>query len=96
MSFDAFSTPPNDPASFAGYHSGQGVPCAADASTLQALAQTNDFTMEDLQVNRQGWMTPRQRERAKRAQGSTIGCLILALITFVGPIVGGGVGVIGG
>lgn len=96
MSFEAFSPPPTDPASFAAYHSEQGVPGAASAGLLPALAQTNDFTMEDVQVNRQGWMSPRQRERAKRAQGSTIGCLVFALITVGVPIVGGGGGLLVG
>jgi len=96
MAFDASPFPPNDPAFFAGSHSGQGVPGEASAGLLQALVQALDFTMEDLQVNRQGWMSPRQRERAKRAQGSTIGCLILALITVGATIVGGGGGLIAG
>jgi len=95
MAFDASPSPPTDPAFFAGSHSGQGVPGAADAGQLPALAQANDFTLEDVQVNRQGWMSPRQRERALRAQGSTIGCLIFALITVGGAIIGG-LGISGG
>jgi hypothetical protein len=90
MAFDAYPSPPNHPASFARYHSEQGISGAADAGLLQALAQTNDFTIEDLQVNHQGWMSARQREQAKRSQGSTIGCLILALITVGSTVVGGG------
>src|SRR5215469_12736118 len=86
MAFDASPFPPNDPAFFAGSHSGQGVPGEASAGLLQALVQALDFTMEDLQVNRQGWMSPQQREEAK---SSPIGWFCVSLTTVGGAIVGG-------
>ena len=86
MAFDASPFPPNDPAFFAGSHSGQGVPGAADAGLLHALAQANHFTLEDVQVNRQGWMSPRQREEAK---SSPLVWFCVALTTVGGAIVGG-------
>ena len=85
MAFDAYPSPPNDPAFFAGSHSGQGVPGEAREGLLQALAQANDFTLEDLQVNRQGWLSPRQRE----AKSGPLGWFVTALITVGGAIVGG-------
>jgi hypothetical protein len=85
MAFDASPSPPTDPAFFAGSHSGQGAPGAASAGLLQALAETLDFTMEDLQVNRQGWVSPRQRE----AKSSPLVWFCAGLITSGGAIVGG-------
>ena len=91
MSLDAFTNPPSDPASIAANRSGQGAPGIASAGLLQALAQANDFTMEDLQANRQGWMSPRQRSGVVRR---TIGCLFLMLISTVGIVNAGGVGMV--
>ena len=85
MSFDAFSTPPTDPAFFAGSHSGQGVPGEALAGLLHALAEALDFTLADVQVNRQGWMSPRQRE----AKSSPLVWFCAGLTTVGGAIVGG-------
>ena len=91
MSLNAFTNPPSDPASIAANRSGQGAPDTASAGLLQALAQANDFTMEDLQANRQGWMSPRQRSGVVRR---TIGCLFLMLISTVGIVNAGGVGIV--
>lgn len=96
MSFDAnynaYPNPPGDPASFAAYPPGQGAPGANYAGLLQALAQANDFTMEDLQANRRGWLT--QQQQATLAPKG-VGCAIFILvITVASTIGGGGVGVL--
>jgi len=85
MSLNAFTDPPSDPASFAANRSGLDAPNATSAGLLQALAQANGFTLEDLLANRQDWMSPRQRTGVVRR---TIGCLFWSLI-LVGTVVSG-------
>jgi hypothetical protein len=79
--------PPGDPAAFAANRSGLEAPGTASAGLLQELAQANGFTLEDVQANRQGWMSPRQRKGVVRR---TIGCLFWLLI-LVGSVVSGAV-----
>lgn len=86
MSHDAFTNPPSDPASFAANRSGLDAPGAASIGLLQVLAQANGFTLEDLQTNRQGWMSHQQRTGVVRRM---IGCLFMSLL-LVGSVVGGG------
>ncbi len=59
---------------------------------METLAKANDFTLEDLQANRQGWMSPRQRAGAIRR---TIGWFFLLLI-LAGGIVGAVLPLVGG
>lgn len=93
MSFNAYPNPPNDPSYFAANPYGQGAPGAAHPGLLEALAQANDFTMEDLQANRQGWLT--QQQQANLGSQTTPGCSILILFIIVASTVGGGgVGVV--
>ena len=92
MSLNAFTNPLSDPASIAANRSGQGAPGAAYAGLLETLAQANGFTLEDLQANRQGWMSPRQRAGVvRRAVGRFFLLLILAggIVGAVLPLVGG-------
>ena len=91
MSLNAFTDPPSDPASCAANRSGLDASGAASADLLQALAQANGFTLEDVQANRQGWMSPRQRTGVVRR---TIGCLFWLLI-LVGSVVSGAVPALG-
>jgi hypothetical protein len=95
MSFDAYTaypTPPNNPASFAANYSGQGAPGAAHPGLLQALAQANDFTLEELQLNRQGLLSQRQQDRFNMGLPmGKIGCVSISLTVLSIPIVGGGI-----
>lgn len=88
MSYDAFTNPPNDPASFAASLSWQSATSAGPAGLLQALAQAHKFTLEDLQANREGWMSPRQRKGVVRR---TIGYLFGLFIVIGGAVGGAGV-----
>lgn len=83
--------PPGDPASSAANRSGLEAPGIASAGLLHVLAQANGFTPEDVQTNRQGWMSPRQRTGVVRR---TIGCLFWLLI-LVGSVVSGAVPALG-
>lgn len=76
---------PGDPASVAANRSGLEAPGTASAGLLQGLAQANGFTLEDVQANYQGWMSPQQRTGVVRR---TIGCLFCLLI-LAGSVVGG-------
>jgi len=77
MSLNAFTNSFSDPASSAANRYGQGAPGADYAGLLETLATANGFTLEDLQANREGWMSPRQRAGVVRR---TIGCLFWLLI----------------
>src|SRR5215470_3010992 len=91
MSLDAFADPPGDPASCAANRSGLEAPGAAPAGLLHVLAQANGFALEDVQANRQGWMSPQQRTGVVRR---TIGCLFWLFI-LVGSVVSGAVPALG-
>jgi hypothetical protein len=76
MSHDAFANPPG----------------AAPANLLQVLAQANGFTMEDLQANREGLMSPRQRTALVRRTGSCLfWILFVTVCVMVGPAIALGV-----
>ena len=85
--YNAYPNPPNYPAPFAANYYGQGAPGANYAGLLQVLAQANDFTWEDLQANRQGWLT--QRQQAQLARSAT-GCIVMLLIIGVSVVCAGG------
>jgi len=84
MSFNTFTDPFSDPASSAANLYGQAAPGAASAGLLETLSKANDFALEDVQANREGWMSPRQRARVVRG---TIGAFFFLSLILVGGIV---------